>query len=329
VTVGPSSPVNNTQQPGVTGLPVLQISVNNPSAVSVTLTSLVLTAVGSGNDMTGIDSVVVYADMNNNGVVDGVDVALDTVAYPSNNGSVTILFSNNVVPPASSMNVLVVDNFSPAAPDGTYQAIINSGGLSGTSAYGDATFNGLPVTGAVITIMHSTETPSFTPTTTLTTSSTSTSTRTATVLATDTPISTTTPTLTSTWTPLPTDTPSPTATLLSTETESPTWTETPEPSFTPTPIADTSVVIYPNPSDGSQPVSVHMPGGIGTSDVTVQIFTVAFRLVQLQVLPQLPLGTEIQIELKDKWGHPLASGLYYVVVATNEGRHVAKLLILR
>jgi hypothetical protein len=63
--------------------------------------------------------------------------------------------------------------------------------------------------------------------------------------------------------------------------------------------------------------------------VKVQIFTVAFRLVQQQVVQQVPMGTDIQIDLTDKVGKPLASGLYYVVVITDEGRTVSKLLIVR
>jgi hypothetical protein len=37
----------------------------------------------------------------------------------------------------------------------------------------------------------------------------------------------------------------------------------------------------------------------------------------------------LTLELKDKTGVPLASGLYYVAVQTKAGRSVGKLLILR
>jgi hypothetical protein len=63
--------------------------------------------------------------------------------------------------------------------------------------------------------------------------------------------------------------------------------------------------------------------------VTVQIFTVAFRLVQQQVFDQVPAGTDVSIELKDKSGKPLASGLYYVVVTVDGNRMIGKLVILR
>jgi hypothetical protein len=88
-------------------------------------------------------------------------------------------------------------------------------------------------------------------------------------------------------------------------------------------------VIYPNPSDGTQPIHILVPGRAGTAEVTIRIFTLAFRLVQQQKFEQVPLGTNKQVELKDRAGKPLASGLYYVVVTIDSKRTVEKLLILQ
>lgn len=66
----------------------------------------------------------------------------------------------------------------------------------------------------------------------------------------------------------------------------------------------------------------------GTSDVRIQIFTAAFRMVREDRYPDQVYGV-LTLELKDKTGVPLASGLYYVVVQTKTGRSVGKLLILR
>jgi hypothetical protein len=63
--------------------------------------------------------------------------------------------------------------------------------------------------------------------------------------------------------------------------------------------------------------------------VKVQIFTVAFRMVQEQVLPQVPAGADVSIELKDKSGMPLASGLYYIRVMVDGKHNIGKLMILR
>jgi len=61
----------------------------------------------------------------------------------------------------------------------------------------------------------------------------------------------------------------------------------------------------------------------------VKIFTVAFRLVQVRTYLDIPSGTPVPLELTDRWGRPLASGLYYVVVTTNAGQSIGKLLIQR
>jgi len=41
------------------------------------------------------------------------------------------------------------------------------------------------------------------------------------------------------------------------------------------------------------------------------------------------LGTDLQIELADKGGTPLASGLYYAAVTCDGKRTIGKLLLLR
>jgi hypothetical protein len=87
-------------------------------------------------------------------------------------------------------------------------------------------------------------------------------------------------------------------------------------------------IVYPNPSDG-EPVQIHIPGRTTSSDVKAQIFTVAFRLVQQQTFKNVPVGTDVQIKLKDKNGKSLASGLYYVVVTFDGSRFIGKLLILK
>jgi len=138
-------------------------------------------------------------------------------------------------------------------------------------------------------------------------------------------------TATSTFTPTATGTATSTATATRTSTNTPVMTYTPIVKGSPTPV------IYPNPSQGG-PVSIFVPGQ-GTGDVKVEIFTTAFRKVQEAHFPNVPLGTSMNepvIQLTDKWGNNLASGLYYVIVTvTPDGggakyeRLVGKLLILR
>jgi hypothetical protein len=306
---------------------VLQVQVSNPGTIPATLTGLVISAGGSGNDQAGIANVQVYLDANGNGVADGGESILGTGTYNGDNGTASITI-NSEVPANSNESLLVVYNLSTSAGIGTYQASINLGGMSGTSANGNVQFTGYPLMGAVITVAHATNTP--TPTSTNTAVPTVTPTATATrswtpmptVTSTNTPMPTNTSIPTATWTDVPTSTPIPTSTpsFTSTVVLTPTYTQQP---------GITHPILYPNPSDGTQPVSIRIPGRNGTSDVKVQIFTVSFRLVQQEVFPQVPAGTDVPVTLTDKWGHPLASGLYYVTVTVDGKRTVCKLIILK
>ena len=314
---------------------VLQINVDNSSSMSVTLGNLTLSATGSGNDQADISVVQVYIDNDNDGQLDLVgDTLLGSGTYSGNNGTVVIPL-NMELPAFTNMNLLVVDDFT-ASASGTYQGNLNAGNISGSSSSGVVQFTGLPVTGAIITILPATATAtySFTPIPSATASSTPTRTWTfvftATRTATPVPTNTSIPTASATRTPSPTETPSFTPTITAMPSATPTFTYTPSFTLTATEQpGNDKPVLYPNPADGTKPVSLHVPGRAGTSDVTVQIFTVAFRLVQQQVFPLVPAGTDVQVDLKDKTGKPLASGLYYVVVTIEGKRSVGKLLLFR
>lgn len=119
----------------------------------------------------------------------------------------------------------------------------------------------------------------------------------------------------------PTATNSPTSTITST----PTITGTP----TATPNGTQVPVIYPNPNNGKNPIHVHPPAYSGTANITVQVFTTAFRKVQEQEFQQWPAGTDVTITLTDNWGGTLANGLYYVIVSNGSDRSVGKLLVIR
>jgi hypothetical protein len=108
----------------------------------------------------------------------------------------------------------------------------------------------------------------------------------------------------------------------------PTTTVTTTLTATRTPVPNTTPVIYPNPSSGG-PVNILPAFFTGTQDITVQVFTTAFRMVQEQTYHNRAYGP-ITITMTDMKGNPLASGLYYVVLSTPQGsRSVSKLLLLR
>jgi hypothetical protein len=88
------------------------------------------------------------------------------------------------------------------------------------------------------------------------------------------------------------------------------------------------VGIYPNPVTGPI-VQILPPFYPGTSDVRLEVFTLAFRKVQDTKIPALASGIAIPLGLTGWGGDRLANGIYYVVVTTKSGRAIGKLLILR
>lgn len=87
-------------------------------------------------------------------------------------------------------------------------------------------------------------------------------------------------------------------------------------------------MIFPNPSDGD-PVEILPQKYNGVSDVKVQIYTLAFKLVLEKTFKGVLSGDTVTIDPTDDWGQPLASGLYYVVVTTKKNQGTTKLMILR
>jgi hypothetical protein len=88
------------------------------------------------------------------------------------------------------------------------------------------------------------------------------------------------------------------------------------------------VGIYPNPVTGPT-VQVLPPLYAGVSKVRVEVYTLSFRKVQDTTYPSLASGKAVTLSLTGKGGNPLANGIYYVVVTTDYGRAIGKMLILR
>jgi hypothetical protein len=192
-------------------------------------------------------------------------------------------------------------NFTNSA-QGTYQLSITS--LTGSSMNNGGqpvTATPLPVSGYTVSCQPPTSTPAHTATFTWSPTNTNTSTTTATITATSTP------------------------TCTFTSTTSGTITAT----STSTPAALKVPVIYPNPVDGTSRVSIRPPVYTGNT-VKVEIYTVAYRKVFNRTF-NLTYGNDVILNapVTDNWNNPLASGVYYVVVTTNSGRSIGKMLILR
>jgi hypothetical protein len=286
----------------------MQVQVDNPSAVPVSLTDLVLKASGSGLDDTGIVGVEAWRDADGDGLVDAGDNLLATSSYPSDNGAVTLSLIN-IITPASTAYYLVVYNFSLTASAGTYISGITAGGISGISPYGPINVTGLPIQGAIITIVE--PTPTYTATLFIT----STPTRTGTPTATQTPV----PTATGTFTPPPT------ATFTSTYTQTPTatWTitgqftmtatSTPTLTVTLPPGIDTGTIVtyaYPNPVSGNLlNFSVLLASG-GTTNI--RVYNAGGDLVAAYPLTGMA-GSNVYTADISSYSH----GIYYYLVESD------------
>ncbi len=230
--------------------------------------------------------------------------------------------------------------FSPTPiPTGTNTATPTTSKTS-TSTPVPPTFTTTPVHSSTPTAI-----PSSTPTATF--SATLLNTFTATASSTNTLVNSFTPTSvnssTPTWTPsststsVPTSAYTPSATPSTTPslTPSPTFTPTaspslePSPSGTPTVIVPAKPVLYPNPVKGGTSAELQVTL-LSAANVRVQIFTLSFRKVFDQTYSNLSAGVDdLPVSLVHSEGHPLANGLYYVVVTVNGQRTLLKLLILK
>jgi hypothetical protein len=221
------------------------------------------------------------------------------IAFSSNVASINL--NNYALAPNVSLTVQVYLVLSTAALN-TYQVSVASlTGYSGNNGGQPISASPIPLSGYTVNCQQPTTTPTNTPTSTLTFTNTFTPTATSTITTTITPTFTFTITAT--------------GTITATSTK--------------TPVPITVPVIYPNPVDGTSDVSIRPPAYTG-NNVKVEIYTVAFRKVFDQSYPKT-YGNDITLHapIADKWNNPLASGLYYVVVTTNKGRSIGKMLILR
>ncbi len=227
---GPSQPSNATTLAGSTNVADLQFVLTNTGATSVTVTNLTVTDSGSGNVSTGVSNIT----FTQNGS------SLGNATFSGSNATLGLA---DIIPAGGSVTILVSYNYTNSAV-GNY-----IGTLTGATASNGvpAVINNLPITGATITVLQPTNTPTNTSTPTATStvtntpSFTATPTSTSTSSYTNTPANTATATFTGVFTSTVTKTPTATLTASSTgtptssntATNTPTITSTPQFSYTP------------------------------------------------------------------------------------------------
>jgi hypothetical protein len=195
---------DSNQLPGSANVPVLQLQLTNQSSAPTTMTSLTLTASGTGTDALGISQVTLYLDSNGNGIVDAGDTLLTAGAFTADDGTLTLTFGD-MIPAGGTQRLLVVYQVSATAPQGTYRVgVLSNADASGTNAQTlqPVVITGAPVTGSTKTVVWPTPTRTPSPIPSVTNTCTPTPTRTATPTASAT--GTTTWTRTVTLTPTPT-----------------------------------------------------------------------------------------------------------------------------
>jgi hypothetical protein len=93
-------------------------------------------------------------------------------------------------------------------------------------------------------------------------------------------------------------------------------------------------VAYPNPMSGDgDTVMVKIPLGTSVANAKLQVFTTAYRKILEKDLGAMEAGTGLKnckpLTLRDAKGKRLSNGVYYLVVTTEKGHAIGKLLIIR
>ncbi|MGH7739198.1 MAG: CIA30 family protein [bacterium] len=101
----------------------------------------------------------------------------------------------------------------------------------------------------------------------------------------------------------------------------------PTPTPPPSENAGLPLSLYPNPLTLGQTIHLY-PALTSTSNVTIKIFTEAFRKIGGRIFRKVSPGQDLTLNLKNLSNQTLADGLYYVAVTTNRGQTVKKILVL-
>ncbi len=123
----------------------------------VSITSITLTAFGSGDDLVDITSVDIYLDANDNDAYDaGTDALLGSGAFDANNGRATVNFgSPQIVSSGVDRVWFVMYNLNGNGPDGAtyYFRIANPGDVTVSFISGRSTSTrGTPLESSILTI---------------------------------------------------------------------------------------------------------------------------------------------------------------------------------
>ncbi|MFN7133977.1 MAG: hypothetical protein ACK4N5_18010, partial [Myxococcales bacterium] len=158
LSAGVSNPGDTNEPLGATNLSMLQLAIKTAPEQAAKLTGIVLRASGTGNDATGISSVRLFADKNNNGLLDlAIDAQIgSSTTFSADDGTVAFTDIDEVIPAGAQINWIVVYNVSETAVAGQRfrVAVATNSAVTAVDPVTNAplTVSGAPVNGGIKTI---------------------------------------------------------------------------------------------------------------------------------------------------------------------------------
>jgi hypothetical protein len=154
---GLQTPAAATVLPGTTGLVVSQLNLMASSLEGVSLSSLRVWGVGTGDDQVDLTGVTLVHDADGNGIVGAAETVVGTGVYNGDNGTATFTFTPSfLVAAGTSEKFLVVYDFRGGiAGRWNYASGLLTGGdavTTGMTSAMPATVTGTPVLGEFVTI---------------------------------------------------------------------------------------------------------------------------------------------------------------------------------
>jgi hypothetical protein len=177
--LGPNSPSSHSWNLGNTSYnTMLQLKLTAGSVEDVKITSIALSASGTGNDKTGVHFASLVLD-NGNGVYDQGETLLSYGQYNRDDGVLMFNIDNYVIPINQTVYMLIVYTMTNSSSNGdTYSFQVASVTAVGADTGEQVRITGLPITSATKTIVAAVTTTTTTTSTTTTTTSTTTTTTT-------------------------------------------------------------------------------------------------------------------------------------------------------
>ncbi|MBI4975990.1 MAG: hypothetical protein HZC28_00815 [Spirochaetes bacterium] len=149
---GPQNPSQSIINPDDQNVPMLQMALGAGPEEDVDITSITISANGSGDDMNhiAVNGVRLVNDVNTNGIYDAGDVPVSGgQTYSADNGSISFTGLNLLTSAGTTNYLLVVYDFKGTAPSqADFQMQVNSVSGTGINSSGSVSASGTPLIGS-------------------------------------------------------------------------------------------------------------------------------------------------------------------------------------